>query len=104
MQDRFTEAENGSFAFGTIDPNTFEVKASSGNADDLMSRMQNFKEIQNGIQIWIAIGGWTFNDADQPTANTFSQLAASTAHQDTFANSLISMMSTYGFDGVDIDW
>lgn len=44
------------------------------------------------------------NDADQPTAATFSNLAASPAAQSAFFQSLLSFMSTYGFDGVDIDW
>jgi chitinase len=44
------------------------------------------------------------NDPDQPTATTFSDLAGSTANQANFFESLISFMSTYGFDGVDIDW
>jgi chitinase len=54
--------------------------------------------------VWISIGGWTFNDPDQPTARTFSQLAASASAQQTFFASLVSFMATYGFDGVDIDW
>lgn len=37
-------------------------------------------------------------------ATTFSQLAASTANQAKFFASLISFLSTYNFDGVDIDW
>lgn len=41
---------------------------------------------------------------DQPTAYTFSNLAASTSAQSSFFSSLISFMQTYGFDGVDIDW
>lgn len=44
------------------------------------------------------------NDPDQPTARTFSELAASKAHQDTFFASLLSLMDKHGFDGVDIDW
>ena len=44
------------------------------------------------------------NDPDQPTKRTFSELAASSDHQKTFANSLLSLMDKYGFDGVDIDW
>jgi GH18 family chitinase len=44
------------------------------------------------------------NDPDQPTATTFSDLAASTANQQKFFSSLISFMSQYGFDGVDVDW
>lgn len=44
------------------------------------------------------------NDPDQPTAKTFSQLAASADNQAKFFRSLVNFMSTYGFDGVDIDW
>ena len=43
-------------------------------------------------------------DADQPTATTFSDLAASTEHQAAFFTSLNSFLGQYGFDGVDIDW
>jgi chitinase len=41
---------------------------------------------------------------DQPTASTFSNLAASSSAQSSFFSSLISFMQTYGFDGIDIDW
>ena len=44
------------------------------------------------------------NDPDQPTFNTFSNLAASTTAQTKFFSSLINFMTQYGFDGVDIDW
>ena len=44
------------------------------------------------------------NDLDQPTATTFSDLAGSESAQTAFFKSLVNFMSTYGFDGVDIDW
>lgn len=44
------------------------------------------------------------NDADQPTASTFSTLAGSASAQTAFFSSLLQFMTTYGFDGVDIDW
>lgn len=44
------------------------------------------------------------NDPDQPTKDTFSNLAASSDAQAKFFKSLLSFMATYGFDGVDVDW
>ncbi len=44
------------------------------------------------------------NDPDQPTASTFSTLAGSADAQGKFFESLLSFLSTYDFDGVDIDW
>ncbi|KAM0339644.1 hypothetical protein ACHAPU_010825 [Fusarium lateritium] len=55
------------------------------------------------LKIYVAIGGWTFNDPG-PTYHTFSDLAASAPRQKIFMNSLLSFMNTYGFDGVDLDW
>lgn len=46
-----------SFAFGTIDPGTSQVKATSVQAESLMSTIGNLKLIQQDLQIWIAIGG-----------------------------------------------
>lgn len=61
------------------------------------------KLLQPDLQVFIAIGGWTFSDAGL-TATTFSDLAASLENQKKFFTSLTSFMSTYNFDGVDIDW
>ena len=44
------------------------------------------------------------NDPDQPTFTTWSTLAGSPSAQAKFFPSLINFMSTYGFDGLDIDW
>lgn len=52
----------------------------------------------------ISVGGWSMNDPDQPTHATFSTLAGSSDAQSKFFSSLVQFMSTYGFDGVDIDW
>ncbi|MCJ1399327.1 hypothetical protein MMC11_002529 [Xylographa trunciseda] len=70
----------------------------------LYSRLTALKTLNPSLQVWISIGGWSMTDPDQPTAATFSNLAGSTANQELFFASLISFMTTYGFDGVDIDW
>jgi chitinase len=49
------------------------------------------------------LGGWSFNDPG-PTQSTFSQLAGSESAQQAFFASLLTFLSQYGFDGVDIDW
>ncbi|THX63759.1 glycoside hydrolase, partial [Aureobasidium pullulans] len=55
------------------------------------------------LKVFIAIGGWTLSDPGS-TTTTFSDLAGSEQNQKAFFKSLISFMSTYDFDGVDIDW
>ncbi|KAL9560672.1 hypothetical protein ACKAV7_015163 [Fusarium commune] len=55
------------------------------------------------LKIYLAIGGWTFNDPG-PTARIFSDLAASPARQKSFFNSVMSFMATHKFDGLDLDW
>ncbi|KAI9775414.1 MAG: hypothetical protein M1839_001109 [Geoglossum umbratile] len=92
------------FAFASINPSTFEIAPASESDVKLYSRLTNLKTANPGLQVWISIGGWTMNDPDQPTASTFSDLAGSTANQQRFFSSLISFMTTYGFDGVDVDW
>ncbi|RAK77744.1 uncharacterized protein BO72DRAFT_477043 [Aspergillus fijiensis CBS 313.89] len=63
------------FAFGSIDPDTFEVIPAEAGDDN------------------------------SPTATTFSDLvAADSGQQNAFFSSLINFMSSFGFSGVDIDW
>lgn len=98
------------FAFALVDPLTFQVApmlASNDRAisqEELYKRTTALKESSPGLQVWISIGGWSMNDADQPTFHTFSRLASSSEAQQNFSESLESFMQTYGFDGVDIDW
>ncbi|KAG8162769.1 hypothetical protein KVR01_007247 [Diaporthe batatas] len=92
------------YAFAFIDPVSFAVAPMSDTDKDLWPRFTALKELNPGLKTFISIGGWSMNDPDQPTATTFSDLAGSSDAQDKFAKSLITFMSTYGFDGVDIDW
>ncbi|KAH7119486.1 putative class V chitinase [Dactylonectria estremocensis] len=91
------------FAFATIDPETFEVRPASSADTLLYRRLTSLKQRDPDLKVLIAIGGWTFNDPG-PTATTFSDIARSDTAQKAFIKSLVSMMSTYDFDGVDLDW
>ncbi len=92
------------FAFASIDPNTFQVVPADAGDVDLYARLTALKQQDAALKVYISIGGWDFNDPGGPIANVFSDLAASEANQVVFFASLISFMSTYNFDGVDIDW
>ncbi|KAK3947264.1 glycoside hydrolase superfamily [Pseudoneurospora amorphoporcata] len=91
------------FSFATIDPNSFKIKAGDSKTADYMQRISAIKLIQPDIRIWIAVGGWAFNDPG-PTQTTFSDIAASSANTKKFIDSLVKLMNKYGFDGIDIDW
>uniref|UniRef100_A0A093XWV3 chitinase n=2 Tax=Talaromyces marneffei PM1 TaxID=1077442 RepID=A0A093XWV3_TALMA len=92
------------FAFAFVDPKTFEVAPMSEGDTALYPRFTALKTYNPGLETWISIGGWSMNDPDQPTATTFSDLAGSGSAQTAFFQSLVHFMSTYGLDGVDIDW
>ncbi|KAF2134779.1 glycoside hydrolase family 18 protein [Dothidotthia symphoricarpi CBS 119687] len=92
------------FAFAFIDPKSFQVAPMSEADTEMYPRFTGLKEANPGLKTWISIGGWSMNDPEQPTARTFSELAASKDAQSKFFSSLLNFMSTYGFDGVDIDW
>ncbi|KAK8131799.1 chitinase [Apiospora sp. TS-2023a] len=93
------------FAFVSIDPKTFEVVPTSSSDYNLYSDLKALKTRDAGLQLWLAIGGWTFNDDTSPTVTTFSDLArADITYQNVFFSSLTLFMMTFGFTGIDIDW
>ncbi|KIL89256.1 hypothetical protein FAVG1_07650 [Fusarium avenaceum] len=91
------------FAFASIDPKTFQIVPASSKDPELYRELTRKKKIDPKLKVFIAIGGWAFNDPG-PTVTTFSDIARSDTNQRTFIKSLISFMATYDFDGVDIDW
>ncbi|KAM5357977.1 hypothetical protein ACJZ2D_015720 [Fusarium nematophilum] len=91
------------FAFGTINPKTFALEANTLEDKAMYERLMFLKKKDKRLKIYLAIGGWTFNNPG-PTANVFSDLAASNDNQAKFFNSLQSFMATHKFDGLDLDW
>jgi GH18 family chitinase len=88
------------FAFALISSSYEIVEMTSGDSD-LWSRTTALKKRNVGLQVWLSIGGWTFNDP--PTSHIFSNLVASSDHTQTFIKSAISIMKAYGFDGIDVE-
>jgi chitinase len=91
------------FAFAIIDPKTFKIAPAHPSDVNLYRRLVLLKQNNPTLKVYISVGGWAFNNVG-PTASTFSTLAASVPRQRAFMVSLLSFMSTYGFDGIDLDW
>ncbi|KAK4441922.1 chitinase [Podospora aff. communis PSN243] len=91
------------FAFALIHPTTFHVAPMDSKTPKLYKAVTALKDQQEGLEVWIAIGGWAMND-EGPYRTAFSDMAGSTANQDVFFESLIKFMEENNFDGVDIDW
>lgn len=56
------------------------------------------------LEVWIAIGGWTFSNNNTDTQPLFGEIARSEKNRKTFSENLVGFMRRYGFDGVDLDW
>jgi len=50
------------FAFVFFNPTTFEIVPMDKNAGELLSRFTKLKERKSGLQTWVSVGGWSFND------------------------------------------
>jgi hypothetical protein len=50
------------FAFVFFDPNTLDIVPMDKNAGELLQRFTALKEKKPGLQTWVSVGGWSFND------------------------------------------
>ena len=78
-------------AFGLIERHRV-VWDSCGNEEYL----PKIREINPDIKIILSVGGWG--------ADGFSQAARTEEGRALFAVSAVSLVETYGLDGIDIDW
>lgn len=90
------------YAFAFFHPQTFEMMPMNSDDVHLYGEFTALK--RNGLQTWIAIGGWSFNDPGTPTYNAYTDMVSTEANRRAFIQSLIKFMDTYGFQGADIDW
>nr|AHB39935.1 chitinase 2 [Coptotermes formosanus] len=62
-----------------------------------LTRFANFAKT-NGLKAILAIGGWNEGSVK------YSQMAATEAARNTFADSVVTFVQKYNFDGLDMDW
>lgn len=84
----------------------FGIPTVDGNIRDLGNKQVVNKLIStahnNDVKVLIAVGGWSYNGV--PLEDTFVQATNTDDKCQKLANSILSVVDTYGFDGVDIDW
>jgi chitinase len=61
------------------------------------NQLIKLKAANPGLKTIISVGGWTWS-------NRFSDVAADPATRANFANSAVSFLRKYSFDGIDLDW
>jgi chitinase len=62
-----------------------------------ISKLNALKQINPNLKTIISVGGWSWS-------GRFSDAALSDTSRTAFADSCVSFIVKYGFDGVDIDW
>jgi len=62
-----------------------------------ISQLKLLKNKNPDLKLLIAIGGWSWS-------GRFSDAALTEASRSAFADSCVSFLVQYGFDGIDIDW
>lgn len=92
-------------AFVYIDPDDYHIIAMDDEpfATDLYKRVADIKTRNPSAEVWVSVGGWTFNDPGT-YQSVFSTIASDKDKTNKFAGHLMEFMDKYGFDGVDLDW
>ena len=60
-------------------------------------KLHNLKNSNPNLKLIISVGGWSWSDQ-------FSNMALTDASRTIFADSCVSFLEQYGFDGIDLDW
>ncbi|KAK7057565.1 glycoside hydrolase family 18 protein [Favolaschia claudopus] len=84
------------FAFAV--PNSSNTLSWDSGSQDILRRLvSSAKSSGKGTKIVLSVGGWG-------GSTFFHQAASSAANRSTFVSALSSAVSTFGLDGIDIDW
>lgn len=60
-------------------------------------QLQLLKQAHPALKVLLSVGGWTWS-------TYFSDVALTDASRAHFAQSCVALVTTYGFDGLDVDW
>lgn len=88
------------YSFASIDPVTFRIAPAHPEDPATMHEFTGLK--RNGLQTWIAVGGFDFSNKGTPTHTTWSDMVLTRERRAAFIQSVREYMDQYGFQGVDL--
>lgn len=85
------------YAFAKIDGGLRAVLDNPANDVKNLAALKQLKAQNSRLNIMISVGGWDYS-------TYFSDAACTASNRETFAQSCVDLVKTYGLDGVDLDW
>ena len=71
---------------------------------DTFTESAALKRLNPSVKVIMALGGWSFNNNDTIWQPVFGDLASTKEKRTKFIGKVEDFLTTYGFDGIDIDW
>ncbi|XP_053207036.1 uncharacterized protein LOC128391212, partial [Panonychus citri] len=89
---------DGTINIGSPDrKNSANIAEETEKARKRLEHLMSLRSMYPHVKIMFAVGGWE-------NSQYFSAIASSPSMRQTFMSSVIKMIETWEFDGVDIDW
>jgi GH18 family chitinase len=86
------------YAFADLDANgNLTIRGPGGIGDLSLFNAIKTNCNNNGVRLWVAIGGWGLS-------GNFPTVAGNATRRTTLANACLNLCTTHGLAGIDIDW